>query len=62
MKITEEQYKDALFVVHHFEKENTWQKCPLCNGHSNTTDMYPCKICKGHKLISKQTGLPIPKS
>jgi DnaJ-class molecular chaperone len=61
MEISKEEYMNALFIVKQYENplENTWQLCPLCNGHSDPTHIYPCKICKGEKLISKQTGLPI---
>jgi hypothetical protein len=43
-----------------------WQKCPICNGKGiiplygatviNTT--CTCPTCKGHKIISCDTGLP----
>jgi hypothetical protein len=44
------------------ENNNTWQKCPVCNGsgasHVLHGYMYSCGTCDGHGIISTLSGAP----
>jgi transcription initiation factor IIE alpha subunit len=69
MILTDEEYKNALFVIKEYEayhrfdqQQHTWQVCPKCNGLSDKTHLQRCKVCSGEKIISKLNGKPPSKA
>jgi hypothetical protein len=46
--------------------KHTWQTCPKCGAEGTvfpkrggtSSSLIPCDVCRGEKILSKETGLP----